>query len=103
MADIDESTKAALIRKGNELYNKGKIADAYRCYVTAQYQAGIEKIGDYYFYTERMPLVALPYYFKVKTERANKKVDEIFERMVFAFKKLLREETVPEKGADNEH
>ncbi|MEK6794844.1 MAG: hypothetical protein AABZ39_08715 [Spirochaetota bacterium] len=103
MADIDEATKAALVRKGNELYNQGKIQAAYRCYVTAHYQAGIEKIGDFYFYTERQPLVALPYYFKVKSDRANRKVDEIFERMVFAFKKILRDDTPAEKGTTDEH
>ncbi|MBI4976457.1 MAG: hypothetical protein HZC28_03185 [Spirochaetes bacterium] len=90
MADLDETTKAALVRKGNDFYNQGKMIDAHRCYLTAGYKSGIEKIGDHYFYEERQPLIALRYYFIVKSERTNKKVDEIFERMIFAFRKMLR-------------
>lgn len=94
---IDSKTKNALIRKGNEFFNSKKYDEAFKCYNTAGYAGGIEKIGDFYFYEGRQPLVALRYYFKVKNERVDAKINEIYERMIFAFKKLLRSDDTPKK------
>ena len=43
---INDKTKSALIRKGNELFNERKIEEAYRCYLTASYFGGIENLSQ---------------------------------------------------------
>ncbi|MFP4490302.1 MAG: hypothetical protein ACLFNZ_02405 [Spirochaetaceae bacterium] len=40
--------KAALNRKGNELFNSGDINTAKKIFLTTGYSYGIERIGDYY-------------------------------------------------------
>ena len=51
--EINDSTRSALIRKGNELFNQKDIDGAYRCYITASYFGGIEKIADYYNFDKK--------------------------------------------------
>ena len=53
--------RAALIRKGNELYNKGEIALAQRIFVTTSYSDGLIRIGDRYLKGGK-PLEALRMY-----------------------------------------
>lgn len=98
-SQIDAKTRAALIRKGNEHFNKGEMQAAFKIFNTIDHKTGLEQIGDHYFYNERLPLVALKYYFLVKNDRAEDKINEIFERMVFAFKKLLRDENANDTDA----
>jgi len=45
---IEGSTKAALNRKGNQLYNNGDIEGARRIFMTTRYSDGISRVGDYY-------------------------------------------------------
>jgi hypothetical protein len=45
---IDVSQKAALNRKGNVLFNSGRIEEARRIFLTTGYSDGISRIGDYY-------------------------------------------------------
>jgi hypothetical protein len=46
--NLDPSRRAALIRKGNELFNNGNIQTSKRIFLTTGYSDGIERIGDYY-------------------------------------------------------
>jgi len=45
---IDGSSKAALNRKGNILFNSGDIEGARRVFLTTGYSDGLTRIGDYY-------------------------------------------------------
>ncbi|MCK5675040.1 MAG: hypothetical protein KAH95_16790 [Spirochaetales bacterium] len=45
---ITSSDKAALIRKGNELFNAGKFETAKRIFITTGYSDGLIRMGDYY-------------------------------------------------------
>ncbi|MDR1142680.1 MAG: hypothetical protein LBK77_00490 [Spirochaetaceae bacterium] len=58
---IDGSTKAALNRKGNALYNAGDIEGARRIFLTTGYSDGLSRVGDYYKSRGR-PLDALRMY-----------------------------------------
>jgi len=58
---IDGSTKAALNRKGNALYNAGDIEGARRIFLTTGYSDGLSRVGDYYK-TNGRPLDALKMY-----------------------------------------
>jgi hypothetical protein len=45
---IEGSQKAALNRRGNQLYNEGDIEGARRIFMTTKYSDGISRVGDYY-------------------------------------------------------
>ena len=45
---IDGSTKAALNRKGNILFNGGDAESAKRIFLATGYSDGIARVGDYY-------------------------------------------------------
>lgn len=46
---LSREQKTALIRRGNELFNKGDIEKAKRIFLTTHYTDGIIRIGDHYF------------------------------------------------------
>ena len=78
-----------LIRKGNELFNRGEITQAARIFVTTAYKDGLIRVGDYYYFDQANPLKALYYYLESGYRR---RIDEISERMAAVIKKWLREE-----------
>ncbi len=88
---MDKEERVRLIRKGNELFNKGDITGAASIFVTTGYRDGITRIADYYFFDKKLPLVALKFY---KMVNRKDKVDEIFDRMIFALGKLLKSDSV---------
>jgi hypothetical protein len=45
---LSSQQRSALIRKGNEFYNRGNLAEAKRIFLTAHYSDGLIRIGDYY-------------------------------------------------------
>jgi len=47
-APVESSTKAALNRKGNQLFNDGKIEEARRIFLTTKYSDGLSRVGDHY-------------------------------------------------------
>ncbi len=87
---MDDKTRVELIRKGNELFNSGDIKGAAVLFVKTGYRDGITRVADHYFYDLRRPLVALKFYRMVNRQD---KVNEIFERMVFALGRLLGKDT----------
>jgi len=61
MAPLAKDKRAALIRKGNELYNKGEVALAQRIFITTSYSDGLIRLGDRYLKGGK-PLEALRMY-----------------------------------------
>jgi hypothetical protein len=47
-ASVEGTQKAVLNRKGNALFNSGRIEEARRIFLTTHYSDGITRIGDYY-------------------------------------------------------
>ena len=47
--DVDPERKAALIRKGNQLFNSGDVDTAGKIFVTLGYTDGIIRTGDYHY------------------------------------------------------
>lgn len=86
---MDQKERVALIRAGNELFNKGEIVKAIDVFEKTNYKDGLARVGDYFFYDKRMPLVALKYY---RLANREVKVKEIFERMMYALGKFIRED-----------
>ena len=97
---INDSTRSALIRKGNELFNKKDIEGAYRCYLTASYFGGIEKIADYYNFDKKNIIKAMQLYkFILKEDsnlggnvRAKQKLDILAQSIVKVLRKWLKED-----------
>ena len=48
-AKIDSSQRAALIRRGNELFNAGEIEQAKKIFLSTSYRDGLLRVGDYYY------------------------------------------------------
>lgn len=46
---VDPSTRALLIRKGNDFFSNGNIRAAEKIFVTTDYKDGLVRLGDYYF------------------------------------------------------
>jgi len=58
---IDSARKAALNRKGNQLFNEGDVEGAKRIFITTGYSDGLARVGDFYK-SKDMPLDALRMY-----------------------------------------
>lgn len=91
---MDDKERVELIRKGNEYFNNGDMTKAEALFVKTGYRDGLTRLADYLFYEKKQPLFALKYYRMVNRQD---RVDEIFERMVFAFGKLLGKEPPKQK------
>ncbi|WP_157143026.1 hypothetical protein [Brachyspira pilosicoli] len=97
---IDDKTKSALIRKGNELFNERKIEEAYRYYLTASYFGGIEKIADYYNFESKNFIKAMQLYkFILKEDsnlggniRAKQKLDTLSQSIAKVLQKWLNDD-----------
>lgn len=73
--------RAELIRKGNELFNKGEMEKAAKLYWVADYRDGLIRVGEYLLYEEKKPFQALLYFQKAKFQP---KIDEILGRILWA-------------------
>lgn len=85
---IDGSQRAALIRKGNELFNAGNIDAAKRIFLTARYGDGLTRIGDIYLDREE-PLEALRMYWLAP---APDKVEKLIEKITLVVQSWMTEE-----------
>jgi len=91
---MDNEERVSLIRKGNELFNKGDITGAAAVFVKTGYRDGITRVADYYFFDKKLPLIALKFY---KMVNRKDRVDEIFARMMYALGRLLKEDSPENK------
>ena len=86
-ATLNGEKRAALIRKGNELFNKGEIGLAQRIFVTTRYSDGLIRIGDH-FIKQGRPLDALRVYWLAP---APEKKDALVEKIAQVMKQWLAE------------
>jgi len=98
---MDGRERAEIIRRGNELFNQGSINEAIKLFVKARYGDGILRVADVYYYDKKQPLIALRFYRMINRKD---RMDEIFARMMFAFKKLVTDKPAgsPEDNSDIE-
>jgi hypothetical protein len=83
---MEQKQRVELIRKGNELFNKGDVETAAKAFIKTAYRDGLTRVADYYFFDRRLPLNALPYY---RMANRQDKVNEIYERMFFALGRMI--------------
>ena len=85
---IEGSQKAALNRKGNQLFNAGNIEAAKRVFMTTGYSDGLSRVGDFYKSKDR-PVEALRMYWMAPDK---KKSDPLIEQLAGLLQGLLHEE-----------
>lgn len=90
---ISKEQKAALVRKGNALFNKGDVDQAKKIFLTIQYSDGLIRIGDYYM-DKNKPLLAFRMYYAAK---ARSQTDAMIEKMAHIISLWVNE-----KGKKNE-
>lgn len=79
--------KVALNRKGNALFNEGKVEQAKRIYLCTGYTQGLIQVGDYYV-DQGKPLDALKLY---KVAPAPDKVEFWVEKMALVIRDMIEE------------
>ncbi len=89
--------KAALNRRGNELFNRGDIESARRVFMTTGYSDGLIRVGDSYFKSGRA-VDALKMYLLAKEK---KRSSELIEKMAHIIQNLLKEEVQNERFPDH--
>jgi hypothetical protein len=85
---LPQEKRAALIRKGNELFNKGNYDLAKRIFLTTRYTDGLIRLGDMYF-KRKKPLHALQAYWLAPSPA---KAGALIERMAAVMSKWLMQE-----------
>ena len=73
--------KAALNRKGNELFNNGNIETARRIFITTGYSDGLSRIGDHYA-DKGQELEALKLYWLAHNRRKFEPILEKLARLI---------------------
>jgi hypothetical protein len=84
---VDSSQKAALIRRGNELFNRGEISTASRIFVTLRYSDGLIRVGNY-LYEKGEPLEAIRMYWLARDRHH---IDEMSQRMAQVLRTWLHD------------
>ena len=87
-APVESSQKAALNRKGNQIFNEGDIEGARRVFMTTGYSDGLARVGDFYKSKDRF-LEALKMYW-IAPDR--KKSGPLSEQLAGIMKNLLHED-----------
>ena len=80
-ARLSSSQRIALIRKGNELFNAGKIEAAKKVFITTRYGDGLTRIGDHYM-EDKDPLEALRMYWIAPAPKKRELLVEQFAEVV---------------------
>jgi hypothetical protein len=87
-ASLPQEKRTALIRKGNELFNRGNLDLAGRIFVTTGYADGLIRLGDRCF-RDGKPLDALRWY---RSAPCPQKADALTARMARVVSEWLKEE-----------
>lgn len=85
---ISREQRAALIRRGNELFNRNEIATAKRIFVTVRYSDGLIRLGNHLM-EQGDPLEAFRMFWIAGDKR---RVEEMTEKMAMVIRKWLRDD-----------
>ena len=68
---VDSSTRAQLIRKGNQFFSEGKIEAAEKIFITIDYKDGLVRLGDYYLKKNDLYKTAEMYFLSENKSKIN--------------------------------
>ncbi|TGK15117.1 hypothetical protein EHO61_15585 [Leptospira fluminis] len=83
---MDPKERMELIREGNQAFNEGDIRKARECFLKTEYKDGLIRLGDYFMFEKKLPILAYGYYKKAGYQ---KRIDEIFQRMLWALSEWI--------------
>lgn len=83
---MEAKERVALIREGNAAFNAGDVRKAREIFLKTDYKDGLIRMGDYFMFDKKLPILAYGYYKKAGHQQ---KVDEVFQRMIFALSQWL--------------
>lgn len=84
---LSSEQKVYLNRKGNVLFNSGKINDAARIFITTGYSDGLSRVADFYM-KKHKSLTAFKFYLLAKNKR---KCMPLYEKIAATISVLLNE------------
>ena len=85
---LSPEQRTGLIRRGNELYNNGRVTDAKRIFITASYTDGLIRMGNYHL-KRNEPLEAFRMFWQAGAKR---EIDSMAERMAGVLKQWLADD-----------
>jgi len=85
---VSKEQRTVLIRKGNELFNRGKVDEAKRIFLTVGYSDGLIRLGDYY--TEKNDSLEAFRMYWLAPDR--KRAEQLIEKMATIVRHWLGEE-----------
>lgn len=99
---LDSKQRAEWIREGNAAFNAKDYPRAKQLFTRARYRDGLIRLGDYYMYERRLPLLAYGYY---KQAQSTDRIADLQRRMVGALgqwlgRDKLRPESVNKLGLE---
>jgi hypothetical protein len=94
---LSDSERVELVRRGNELYNAGRIEEAKPLFLKAHYTDGIVRVADHYYYRLKRPAAALLLY---RHAGCRERVEQIYETIAAVIRRLLEEDRRAEAGED---
>jgi myo-inositol-1-phosphate synthase len=95
---VEGSQKAALNRKGNQMFNEGNIEGARRIFMTTGYSDGLSRVGDFYKSKNRH-LEALRMFWMAHDK---KKCDPLIEKLAFTLQDILHEDNNDKQEVKND-
>lgn len=91
---LSPEQRSSLVRRGNEMFNKGHVGEAKRIFLTASYSDGLIRVGNYYW-KKNEPLEAFRMFWQAGARR---EIESMAERMAGVLKHWLSED-----GSLDEH
>ncbi len=95
LPEIDPETKTALIRKGNEHFNRGDLDLAERIFLTVRYSDGLKRLAEYHFRRLKNVKKALDLY----RQAGGREEEAMYELIAMGIKRLLADDPPPSKSA----
>lgn len=94
---MTDKERVELIRKGNQLFNEGKIEEAAKIFLATDYKDGIVRVGDHYYFNEKKIFKAFFYYRKANYK---KRLEVIYKLWASIIQFLLNEDKIENKNQE---
>lgn len=96
---MDNEERAALIRRGNELFNKKDIKNSLKIFLATDYKDGIARVADYLYYEEHQTISSIKLYKKAGLTR---KVEDFAEKAALTIHLFLQEDEQAKQSEEKE-